>query len=111
MARPRVRTHRIEIRLSDQEHAALVAVAGGEPLGPALVARALGRDAPSPKAVTSAVRAIEAAASRAPVVGPLGPRELVAALEVWATRLDRRSTSKLPALRCLAELARLVRDA
>lgn len=96
-------------RLTEAQHAALVELAGGEPLGPVLVARALGRDGPSPRAVTSAVRAIEAAAARVEP-GPLGPRELVAALDAWAAGL-RGSTSKLPALRCLAELGRLVRDA
>jgi hypothetical protein len=87
------RPHRLEVRLTTREQADLARLAGGRPLGPALVSAALGVPlGPAP------IRAVTA-------------REALAALEAWATGLDRRSTSKGPALVAVAALGRLVRDA
>jgi hypothetical protein len=61
MARPLVRTHRIEVRVSDAQLAALTALAAGEPIGPAMVAAALRQ-------------------AEAPSTGSGNPR---AALEAW----------------------------
>ena len=75
---------RLQLVVSEADHSALVSLAAGQPLGPTIVARALRPDPTH--------------------------REALAALERWAASL-RGSTSKAPALRLLAELARLVRDA
>lgn len=45
MARPLVKTHRIDLRLTPEEHEALSLRAGGAPLGPWLVRTALGQTA------------------------------------------------------------------
>ena len=75
MARPLARTARLDIRLTTEEHAALVAWAGDRPIGPLLVATALGRigEAPRPVAAPSTPKAAALASLAAWEVSALVP--------------------------------------
>lgn len=97
------RTHRLELRLTDGEHEALVALAGGGPVGPAMLARALGKDGPPAHRVTEAVRAIGAAAAQ-----DVSPGGLLASLERFIE--SRTGPLRMRALRELSSLRTTLRD-
>ncbi len=46
MPRPLLKGHTIKVRVTEEEHAGLVRLAAGQPLGPAMVAAALGHAPP-----------------------------------------------------------------